>query len=57
MLDNILNPPAVVRRLNFSEEKATRRRKRKLINVTPTELVSYMCSSYTCMVYKKFLCV
>ena len=47
MLDNILNPPAVVRRLNFSEEKATRRRKRKLINVTPTELVSYMCSSYT----------
>ena len=46
MLDNILSPPAVIRRLKFvspiEESKPTRKRKRKLISDTQTELVSYV---------------
>lgn len=52
MLVNILSPPAVIRRLKFpppeGESKATRKRRRKLINDAQTKLVSYVyiCYSY-----------
>ena len=51
MLDSIFSPPAVIRRLNFpspeGESKATRKRKRKLINAVQTELVSYVYICYS----------
>ena len=47
MLDSILSPPAVIRRLKFpspkEESKATYKQKRKQINDAQTELVSYVC--------------